>query len=249
MGLEQQYGCCHVNFSWIFYLKLWKGQVFLLAAIHVNFSWIFRLCQLCLFSKDIFLAQPNLLELEPPLNICGDSHGQYTDLLRMYELGGFPPNANYLFLGDYVDRRKQILETICLLLAYKIKYPENFFLLRGNHVCAQINRVCGFYDERRFNVRLWKGFTECFNCLPVAALIEDRIFCVHGRLSPDLKDMGQIKKIARPCDVPASGLTCDLLWSDPDKLVQCWGENVDRGVSYTFGFDVVSYEVFGKARP
>ncbi|KAH9569833.1 hypothetical protein CY35_02G010600 [Sphagnum magellanicum] len=103
--------------------------------------------QLCLASKDIFLAQPNLLELEAPIKICGDIHGQYSDLLRLFEYGGFPPEANYLFLGDYVDRGKQSLETICLLLSYKIKYPENFFLLRGNHECASINRIYGFYDE------------------------------------------------------------------------------------------------------
>lgn len=100
---------------------------------------------LCLKSREIFLQQPILLELEAPLIICGDIHGQYTDLLRLFEYGGFPPAANYLFLGDYVDRGKQSLETICLLLAYKIKYPENFFLLRGNHECASINRIYGLY--------------------------------------------------------------------------------------------------------
>ncbi|PIO54175.1 Ser/Thr phosphatase family protein, partial [Teladorsagia circumcincta] len=181
-----------------------------------------------------------------------DVHGQYYDLLRLFEYGGFPPESNYLFLGDYVDRgirsfseRKQSLETICLLLAYKIKYPENFFLLRGNHECASINRIYGFYDEceciialheplgvflvmfsrcisrfsgkRRYNIKLWKTFTECFNCLPVAAIIDEKIFCCHGGLSPDLQSMEQIRRIMRPTDVPDQGLLCDLLWSDPDK--------------------------------
>ncbi|XP_073834805.1 protein phosphatase 1 catalytic subunit flapwing isoform X1 [Musca autumnalis] len=196
---------------------------------------------LCLKSREIFLQQPILLELEAPLIICGDIHGQYTDLLRLFEYGGFPPAANYLFLGDYVDRGKQSLETICLLLAYKIKYPENFFLLRGNHECASINRIYGFYDEckRRYNVKLWKTFTDCFNCLPVAAIIDEKIFCCHGGLSPDLQGMEQIRRLMRPTDVPDTGLLCDLLWSDPDKDVQGWGEN-DRGVSFTFGADVVS---------
>ena len=140
-----------------------------------------------------------------------------------------------------MDRGKQSLETICLLLAYKIKYPENFFLLRGNHECASINRIYGFYDEckRRFNVRLWKIFTDCFNCLPVAALIDEKILCMHGGLSPDVHDLDQIRNLQRPTDVPDTGLLCDLLWSDPSKDIKGWGMN-DRGVSFTFGADKVS---------
>ncbi|VDP68953.1 unnamed protein product [Echinostoma caproni] len=168
---------------------------------------------ICLRSREIFLSQPMLLELEPPLQICGecqpingDIHGQYKDLLRLFDLGGFPPTSNYLFLGDYVDRGKQSLETICLLLAYKIRYPENFFLLRGNHECAAVNRIYGFYDE----------------CL-----------------SPDLQSMNQIRRIARPTDVPDSGLLCDLLWSDPNPNINGWIES-NRNVSFHFGVDVVS---------
>jgi serine/threonine-protein phosphatase PP1 catalytic subunit len=196
---------------------------------------------LCERAKTIFLSQPSLLELDAPLKICGDIHGQYYDLLRLFEYGGFPPDANYLFLGDYVDRGKQSLETICLLLAYKIKFPENFFILRGNHECASINRIYGFYDEckRRYNIKLWKTFTDCFNCLPIAAIIDEKIFCMHGGLSPDLNTMEQIRRIMRPTDVPDTGLLCDLLWSDPDKDATGWREN-DRGVSFTFGPDVVA---------
>lgn len=195
---------------------------------------------LCLRSRDLLMGQPMLLELEAPLKVCGDVHGQYYDLLRLFEYGGFPPEANYVFLGDYVDRGKQSLETICLLLAYKIKYPENFFILRGNHECASINRIYGFYDEckRRFGIKLWKTFTDCFNCLPCAAVIDEKIFCMHGGLSPELTSLDQVKLIVRPTDVPDTGLLCDLLWSDPDKDVDGWGSN-DRGVSFTFGEDIV----------
>jgi serine/threonine-protein phosphatase PP1 catalytic subunit len=196
---------------------------------------------LCLRSRDLLISQPMLLELEAPIKICGDVHGQYYDLLRLFEYGGFPPESNYIFLGDYVDRGKQSLETICLLLAYKIKYPENFFILRGNHECASINRIYGFYDEckRRFGIKLWKTFTDCFNCLPCAAVIDEKIFCMHGGLSPELTSLDQVKRIVRPTDVPDTGLLCDLLWSDPDKDIDGWGEN-DRGVSFTFGEDIVA---------
>jgi len=196
---------------------------------------------LCQASRDVFLQQPILLELEAPIKIVGDVHGQYYDLLRLFEYGGFPPEANYLFLGDYVDRGKQSLETVCLLLAYKVKFPENFFLLRGNHECASINRIYGFYDEckRRYSIKLWKTFTDCFNTLPVSAIVDEKILCMHGGLSPEIKHFDQIRRIVRPTDVPDSGLLCDLLWSDPDKDISGWGEN-DRGVSYTFGPDVVT---------
>ncbi|CAE8598850.1 unnamed protein product, partial [Polarella glacialis] len=193
---------------------------------------------LCILSRDVFMDQPIFLELAAPLKICGDVHGQYSDLLRLFECGGFPPEANYLFLGDYVDRGKQSLETICLMLAYKIKYPENFFLLRGNHECASINRIYGFYDEckRRYSIRLWKTFTDCFNCLPVSAVVENKMICMHGGLSPELSQLEQINRVVRPTDVPDTGLLCDLLWSDPEKEISGWGEN-DRGVSFTFGPD------------
>lgn len=208
--------------------------------------------QICTIAREIFLQQPSLLELSPPVKIVGDVHGQFHDLIRMFEKCGFPPTSNYLFLGDYVDRGKQSLETILLLLCYKIKYPENFFLLRGNHECASVTRVYGFYDEckRRCNVRTWKNFIDTFNTMPLASIVAGKIFCVHGGLSPVLNSMDEIRLVSRPTDVPDFGLINDLLWSDPTDSVNEWEDN-ERGVSYCynkvainkflnrFGFDLV----------
>lgn len=190
---------------------------------------------ICSKSREIFLLQPSLLELNPPVNVVGDVHGQYGDLIRIFTKCGFPPSSNYLFLGDYVDRGKQSLETILLLLCYKIKYPENFFLLRGNHECANVTRVYGFYDEckRRCNIKTWKLFIDTFNTLPIAAIVAGKIFCVHGGLSPVLSSIDDIKNIVRPTDVPDIGLLNDLLWSDPADTLNEWEDN-ERGVSYVF---------------
>jgi len=196
---------------------------------------------LCTSTREVLLGQSALLELEAPLKICGDVHGQFQDLLRLFEYGGFPPESNYIFLGDYVDRGKNSLETITLMFGYKTKYPENFFLLRGNHECASITRIYGFYDEckRRYNIKLWKAFCDAFNCLPVCGLIDEKIICMHGGLSPEINNMDQIRQLVRPTDVPDQGIICDLLWADPDKDIAGWAEN-DRGVSFIFGPDVVS---------
>ena len=191
-------------------------------------------------ARAVFLEQPMLLELNAPINICGDTHGQYHDLLRLFEMGGFPPASNYVFLGDYVDRAKQSIETIGLLLCFKIKYPKTFFLLRGNHECSALNRIYGFFDEckRRYTVKLWRVFGDCFNCMPVAAVVADKIIAMHGGLSPELTSLEQIARIERPTEVPEDGLLCDLLWSDPDPMIMGWGYNT-RGVSYTFGHEVI----------
>ena len=192
-------------------------------------------------SKKIIADQPVYLEIQSPITVCGDIHGQYTDLLRLFEVGGHPPDTNYLFLGDYVDRGKQSIETISLLMAYKIKNPVNFFILRGNHECGSINRIYGFYDEckKRYSVKLWKLFIDLFNELPVAACIDDKILLVHGGLSPELNTLDQLSKIKRPTDVPETGLLCDILWSDPESNQKNWNDN-DRGVSYTFNEQILT---------
>ena len=105
-------------------------------------------------------------------------------MLRLFEYGGFPPEANYLFLGDYVDRGKQSLETICLLLAYKIKYPENFFILRGNHECASINRIYGFYDECALSTLTSSVITSTDEVIILGSQANDDTTSNYGRLSP-----------------------------------------------------------------
>jgi serine/threonine-protein phosphatase PP1 catalytic subunit len=183
-----------------------------------------------------------LIEIEAPVKICGDIHGQVTDLVRLFDHCGYPPDANYLFLGDYVDRGRQSLETITLLFAYKVRYPNNVFLLRGNHESETINTIYGFYDEckRRFNLKMHKHFSNTFAWMPVACVVADRILCMHGGLSPELVQLDQIMSLPRPLsDVHPSGLMCDLLWSDPDHMVRGWAPNNERNASFVFGADVV----------
>ena len=192
-------------------------------------------------SYNLLLNDPVLLELKAPLCICGDIHGQFYDLLRIFEILNYPPKTNYLFLGDYVDRGKQSLETILLLLILKIKYPKNIYLLRGNHECEVVNRQYGFFDEckRRTSIKIFKKFIDLFNVLPITALIENRILCMHGGLAYGLKKVEELKILRRPTDIPDEGILCDLVWSDPsEELPDCWGTN-ERGISYTFSKDVV----------
>lgn len=187
-----------------------------------------------------FKAESSLLEMEAPITICGDIHGQYYDLLRVFEVGGMPPKTRYLFLGDYVDRGNQGIETLCLMLSFKVLYPKHFFMLRGNHECASITRIYGFYDEckRRYSIKLWRNIIQIFNLLPFAAIVSQRLFCVHGGLSPELDHMDRIRAIERPTAIPDFGVICDLVWADPDPDLRGWGLS-ERGVSFTFGPDVI----------
>ncbi|RAH48318.1 serine/threonine protein phosphatase PP1 [Aspergillus brunneoviolaceus CBS 621.78] len=177
------------------------------------------------------MVNPDGVDLDSLTEKLLEVRGSRPGNLIRYPRGGYPPEANYLFLG-YINRGKQSIECTCLLLAYKIKYPENFFILRGNHECASINRLYDFYDEckRRYSVKVWKTFIECFNCLPIAAIVDDKIFGTHGGLRPNLNSIEQVRHIMRPTD---------LLWADPDKGITGWSE-IDRGVSFTFGPNVVS---------
>ncbi|KAH0786140.1 serine/threonine phosophatase PP1 [Histomonas meleagridis] len=193
---------------------------------------------LCQTVRKIFLDQPILLKIQGPVTVCGDIHGQYHDLLRLFEVCKYPPETNYLFLGDYVDRGKQSIETICLLFALKVKYPEIFFLLRGNHESSKQGEEFEFYKEcnERYSPNIWHIFCDVFNCLPVAAILNNKIFCVHGGISQYIKSIDDISNIQRPTEIPDEGILCDLMWSDPDPEANDWAPNA-RGTSYFFGVD------------
>jgi serine/threonine-protein phosphatase PP1 catalytic subunit len=197
----------------------------------------FEVIQLCLSVRQIFLQQPMLLELCVPLNICGDLHGQFGELCKIFQIGGHPNAERYLFLGDYVDRGDKQLETICLMFAYKIAFPQTFHMLRGNHECREVCSQYGFLDEcmRVFSANIFELFISCFDVMPVAAIVERKMFCVHGGISPELTSMDQIKNLPRPSTIPESGLLCDLVWSDPDIMTHTWAYNSSRGTSVRFG--------------
>jgi serine/threonine-protein phosphatase PP1 catalytic subunit len=192
---------------------------------------------LCKRVQAIFRAEMNVLELSAPITICGDIHAQFHDLLRIFDVAGPPPRTKFLFLGDYVDRGYQSIDTLSLLFAYKIRYPDQIFMLRGNHECTYISKLYGFAsecDESYPGIPVWPLFCETFNFLPIAAIVGSKIFCIHGGISPHLKSVADLALIPRPQDVPEEGLFCDLLWADPDADVDDWTEN-ERGTSYCFG--------------
>ena len=195
---------------------------------------------LCNMAKDILIEESNIQTIYTPITICGDIHGQFYDLTELFKVGGDCPRTNYLFMGDFVDRGFYSVETFLLLLALKVRYPDRITLIRGNHESRQITQVYGFYDEclRKYgSVNVWRYCTEIFDFLPLAAIVNDSVFCVHGGLSPSIETLDQIKTIDRKQEVPHDGPMCDLMWSDPEE-VQGWGVS-PRGAGYLFGRDQV----------
>jgi serine/threonine-protein phosphatase 2A catalytic subunit len=155
---------------------------------------------LCELAKEILIREQNVHEVEAPVTICGDIHGQFHDLVELFKIGGAPPETKYLFMGDYVDRGHYSVETVTLLVALKCRYPNRITILRGNHESRQITQVYGFYDEclRKYgNANVWRHFTELFDYLPLTAVVSSAVFCLHGGLSPSIDTLDQIKQLDR----------------------------------------------------
>ncbi|CAD6219348.1 GSCOCG00004925001-RA-CDS [Cotesia congregata] len=196
---------------------------------------------LCAKAREILIEESNVQRIDSPVTVCGDIHGQFYDLKELFKVGGDVPETNYLFMGDFVDRGFYSVETFLLLLALKVRYPDRITLIRGNHESRQITQVYGFYDEclRKYgSITVWRYCTEIFDYLSLSAIIDGRIFCVHGGLSPSIQTLDQIRTIDRKQEVPHDGPMCDLLWSDPEDT-QGWGVS-PRGAGYLFGSDVVA---------
>lgn len=196
---------------------------------------------LCDKAREILIDESNVQKVDAPVTICGDIHGQFYDLIELFKVGGECPYTNYLFLGDFVDRGYYSVETFLLLLALKVRYPDRITLIRGNHESRQITQVYGFYDEclkKYGSVNVWRYCTEIFDYLSLSAIIDDKVFCVHGGLSPAINTLDQIRVIDRKQEVPHDGAMCDLMWSDPEDI-DGWGLS-PRGAGYLFGADVVA---------
>lgn len=190
-------------------------------------------------SKELFSTYPNVIKVRSPVTICGDIHGQFDDLIELFEINGKVPSTDYLFMGDYVDRGNKSVETVTYLFALKLKYPDHITLLRGNHESAGVSQHFGFRDEvlkRYGNETVWKIYINTFNTLPLAALVNNKILCIHGGLSPGIKTINDIEKIDRFKEIPHDGPMCDLLWSDPSTARGF--EPSIRDAGYQFGPDI-----------
>ena len=196
---------------------------------------------ICEKTKELLMKESNVVQIQAPVTVVGDIHGQFYDLIEIFRIGGYSPDTNYLFLGDYVDRGLFSVETISLLTCLKLRYPTRVYLIRGNHESRSVTQSYGFYTEcdRKYgSPNVWQLFTSMFDFLTLSVVIENEIFCVHGGLSPSIHSLDQIRIIDRFREIPHEGPMADLVWSDPDPDKDEFMMS-PRGAGYTFGLQIV----------
>ncbi|KAI1795509.1 Metallo-dependent phosphatase-like protein [Ganoderma leucocontextum] len=197
--------------------------------------------EICEKTKEVLMRESNVVHVSAPVTVVGDIHGQFYDLIEIFRIGGYAPHTNYLFLGDYVDRGLFSVETISLLTCLKLRWPDRVQLIRGNHESRAVTQTYGFYTEcvRKYgSSHVWTYFTDMFDFLTLSVVIDDKIFCVHGGLSPSIHSIDQIKVVDRFREIPHEGPMADLVWSDPDPEKEDFAIS-PRGAGYTFGSGVV----------
>lgn len=197
---------------------------------------------LCNEATNIFQKEPNLLVVNNDVTVVGDLHGQILDLFRILNLMGEPPDRNYLFLGDFVDRGDFSTETITLVLILKVLFPSNIFIIRGNHEFSEMFTRCGFSNELSSiysDETVLSAFEECFAYMPLAALVNDSILCVHGGIGPSFNTLGQISDIKRPLYGYDDDVIMSIVWSDPSSKVDTYAPST-RGSGYFFGIEALS---------
>lgn len=193
-------------------------------------------------TESIIRKEPNLLNLHSPIIVVGDLHGQFLDLIRIFQKNGIPPGKKYLFLGDLVDRGDFSFDILIFLFLLKILHPESIFFIRGNHEFNSLTSTMGFFNEiidKYEDPSMYNSFLNLFSFIPLGALINEKILCIHGGLGPNFTSVFQIPTVYRPlCDFGKYDVADDILWSDPSNDIDTYEPN-KRGAGWIFGKSIV----------